>query len=111
MVLTGEKGDTMPGYINSDDRELIGNALGIPLLRDRIMAMTGTITEHEVIEIAKELYDSYQRVFESDKNQWTEIRKNITGKCGNQVISVSACKRKLKWLINYYNTKEGGENN
>ena len=46
----------VPGIIDTDDTEFVGNFLGIPPLREQINSMTGNVSYSNAILLAEELF-------------------------------------------------------
>ena len=74
----------MRAYITSENKEFIGVALSIPTLRKKLESMSGTISEQEVIELAKvlyiELWDQQEELWDQDKAAWKsdkDLRQNF----------------------------------
>ena len=57
----------MPARIISDDREFIGQALGMPPLKEKLNDITGEISEEEVIEIAELLILKCMEIYSTVK--------------------------------------------
>jgi phosphoserine phosphatase len=59
----------MPAIILSKSDRFKGDVLGIPVLREKIFAMTGTISRQEIMDMANDLFAGYNNIYKIEENK------------------------------------------